>query len=70
MACGAGGDPDRGLTDLGREAVRRMQRLNILPDVSHLNDRSFWAYMDLARAGDRFPPNCRRSLRCSPEPDG
>lgn len=48
LACGAGGDPDRGLTALGREAVRRMQRLNILPDVSHTSDRSFWDIMDLA----------------------
>ena len=48
MACGAGGDPDKGLTELGREAVRRMQRLNILPDVSHTSDRSFWDIMDLA----------------------
>ena len=48
LACGAGGDPDRGLTELGREAVRRMQRLNILPDVSHTSDRSFWDIMDLA----------------------
>ena len=45
---GAGGNPDRGLTELGREAVRRMQRLNILPDVSHTSDRSFWDIMDLA----------------------
>lgn len=48
LACGAGGDPDKGLTALGREAVRRMQRLNILPDVSHTSDRSFWDIMDLA----------------------
>ena len=48
LACGAGGNPDRGLTELGREAVRRMQRLNILPDVSHTSDRSFWDIMDLA----------------------
>lgn len=25
-----------------------MQRLNILPDVSHTSDRSFWDIMDLA----------------------
>ena len=41
LACGAGGDPDKGLTALGREAVRRMQRLNILPDVSHAGDGTF-----------------------------
>lgn len=48
LAAGAGGDPDKGLTPLGREAVRRMQRLNILPDVSHTSDRTFWDMMALA----------------------
>ena len=42
LATGAGGDPDRGLTVLGREALRRMQRLGILPDVSHTSDQTFW----------------------------
>ena len=42
LATGAGGDPDRGLTALGREALRRMQRLGILPDVSHTSDQTFW----------------------------
>ena len=42
LATGAGGDPDRGLTALGREALRRMQRLGILPDVSHISDQTFW----------------------------
>ena len=48
LACGAGGDPDRGLTPLGREAVRRMQARGILPDVSHTSDRSFWDILKLA----------------------
>ena len=41
LAAGAGA-PDTGLTDLGRRAVRRMERLDMVPDVSHLGDRSFW----------------------------
>lgn len=48
LACGAGGDPDRGLTPLGREAMRRMQARGILPDVSHTSDRSFWDILKLA----------------------
>lgn len=31
-----------GLTDLGRDAVREMNRLGIVIDVSHLNDGGFW----------------------------
>lgn len=47
LAVGAGGDPRRGLTPLGRETVRRMQTLNLLPDVSHAGDRTFWDILDL-----------------------
>ena len=48
LAGGAGGDPDRGLTQLGREALRRMQRLRILPDVSHTSDRTFRDILKMA----------------------
>ena len=48
------------LTELGREAVRRMQRLNILPDVSHTSDRIFWDIMDLAEGPvSASHSNCR-----------
>ncbi len=42
FATGARGDKDRGLTDLGKEAIRIMEDLGIILDVSHANDRSFW----------------------------
>ena len=48
LAAGAGGDPKKGLTALGREAVRRMQALGVLVDVSHLNDGGFRDVLDLA----------------------
>ncbi|MFX1590276.1 MAG: dipeptidase [Promethearchaeota archaeon] len=32
----------RGLTDMGRDLVRKAQDLGITIDVSHLNDQSFW----------------------------
>ena len=48
FAAGAGCDPARGLTDRGRAAVRRMQELGMLVDVSHLNDGGFRDVMDLA----------------------
>ena len=50
LATGAGGSADRGLTALGRQAVRRMQDKKMLLDVSHLNDRSFWDLMGMATA--------------------
>jgi membrane dipeptidase len=48
LATGAGGDPDKKLTDLGRQAVRRMWDRGMLVDVSHLNDGGFWDVMNLA----------------------
>lgn len=39
-----------GLTDLGVEAVKLMERLKIIIDVSHLAEAGFW---DLCRAADR-----------------
>ena len=48
LATGAGGDPRRGLTALGRQTVRRMRELNILVDVSHLNDGGFRDVIALA----------------------
>ena len=48
LATGAGGDPYSGLTELGRQAVRRMGTRNIVMDVSHLNDGGFWDVMKVA----------------------
>lgn len=42
LATGAKADPSRGLTELGRRALARLEELHMLVDVSHLNDRSFW----------------------------
>ena len=47
LAAGAGA-PDTGLTELGRQAVRRMEDLGMVPDVSHLGERSFRDLLDAA----------------------
>lgn len=43
-----------GLTPLGRDVVREMDRLGILVDVAHASDAAFWEVMDLVRR----PPLC------------
>lgn len=48
FAAGAAQDPSKGLTDLGRRALRRMEDLRMLIDVSHLNDGGFWEVLKLA----------------------
>ena len=45
---GAGGDPYSGLTELGRQAVRRMEARGMVMDVSHLNDGGFRDVVKLA----------------------
>ena len=61
FASGAAQDPGRGLTDLGRRMVRRMEERGVLPDVSHLNERGFWDLLDAARGTVvASHSNCRR----------
>ena len=38
----ATGHEDRGLTRLGIEAVKKMEKLGMIVDVSHANEKSFW----------------------------
>ncbi len=51
LAAGCGcDDSSKGLSDLGRKAVRIMENLKIVLDVSHLSERSFW---DVVKIADR-----------------
>ncbi len=42
LATGVKGNPDRGLSELGKKAVKKINNKNMLMDVSHLNEKSFW----------------------------
>lgn len=46
----SGPDTGDGLTDLGKELVRRCNALNIMLDLSHLNEKGFWDVADLTDA--------------------
>ena len=48
LASGAKGDPDCGLTELGKKAVKMIHDKHMLLDVSHTNERTFW---DIAKVG-------------------
>lgn len=39
-----------GLTELGREVVREMNRLGIIIDVSHMNEETFWDVLEVSDA--------------------
>lgn len=49
LATGVKGNPDRGLTDLGRKALSTMEELGMILDISHLNEKSFWDVVRCAR---------------------
>ena len=44
----SGNVTDCGLTQFGKEAIRELERVGILLDVSHLNDRSFWDVLEVS----------------------
>ena len=48
--CPSSPDIGPGLTDLGRELIRACNRLKILIDLSHLNERGFWDVAELSDA--------------------
>ena len=47
LASGVRGDYNRGLTELGKKAVKKMHEKGMIVDVSHLNDKSFFDVMDI-----------------------
>ncbi len=49
LATGAQGNPNRGLTALGKKAAKKIIEKHMILDVSHLNDKSFWDIADLAQ---------------------
>jgi membrane dipeptidase len=48
--CPSSPDTGPGLTEVGRELIRTCNRLRILIDLSHLNERGFWDVAELSDA--------------------
>ncbi len=60
LATGVKGDPNRGLTKYGVEAVKRLEQLGMIVDVSHANEKSFWDICEVAtRPFIASHSNCR-----------
>lgn len=48
LATGVKGNPKRGLSDLGKKAIKRMGAHGMIIDVSHANEKTFWDIMRCA----------------------
>ena len=49
LSTGVRGNPLRGLTDLGRRAIARMNELGMIVDISHTNEKSFWDILTFSK---------------------
>lgn len=50
LASGAGSNSEKGLTELGKKAVKKMQEKGMIVDVSHLNDKSFFDVINMTNS--------------------
>lgn len=48
LSTGVKGNPLRGLTDLGKRCIKRMNELSMIVDISHTNEKSFWDIISLS----------------------
>lgn len=46
LATGVKGNRQRGLSDMGKEALDEMKKHHMIVDVSHANEKTFWDIMD------------------------
>lgn len=49
LATGAKADPNRGLTEKGKNVIRKMDELHMVIDVSHANEKTFWDIMEYSK---------------------
>jgi membrane dipeptidase len=60
-------DPeDRGLSEWGRQVVKRLNELGVMIDVSHISDRSFFDVLALTKAPVIASHSCARAIANSP----
>ena len=54
-----GSKTDKGLTDFGKRVIKKMNSLNMLCDLSHLNEKSFYSAVELADYPIATHSNCK-----------
>lgn len=63
-ATGAKANPDRGLTEEGRQLYKRMQELGMIIDLAHLNEKSFFEALEVVNKNIIYSHGCLKKF-CS-----
>lgn len=61
-ATGAKSDPNRGITEKGRELYKRMQELGMIIDLAHLNEKSFYEALEIVNKNIIYSHGCCKAL--------
>ena len=59
-----GSKTDKGLTDFGKRVISEMNSLNMLCDLTHLNEKSFYSAVELADYPIATHSNCKLVFDC------
>lgn len=51
-----------GLTELGKEVIKEMNRLGMIIDISHLSEQAFWEVMELSKAPVIASHSCVKAI--------
>ncbi|MCJ7497158.1 MAG: dipeptidase, partial [candidate division Zixibacteria bacterium] len=51
-----------GLTELGKDVIKEMNRLGMIVDVSHLSEQAFWEVMELSKAPVIASHSCVKAI--------
>lgn len=62
LGCGALTKNDTGLTEIGKEYIKRLEEKNIIIDVSHSSEKTFWDVVDTAKSTIVATHSCAYSI--------
>ena len=61
-ATGVAGDANRGLTDEGEKLIKRMEELDMIIDLAHLNEKSFYDVLKISNKNIVYSHGCVKDI--------